>query len=72
MYAFEFAAALSLGLEGLPVGRRPVTRKALEAAGFSGGDLWRYLHRRLPEAPDCESSRSYPIANVTPCTDPAG
>ncbi|MFI5617601.1 GNAT family N-acetyltransferase [Streptomyces sp. NPDC051567] len=48
--AFAFASALSLGLEGLPVGHRPVTRAALEAAGFSADDGWRYLHARLPLA----------------------
>ena len=62
--AFEFASALSLGLEGLPGGHRPVTRRALEAAGFSGRNLWRYMHAELPlaglphaphfEASDCE------------------
>ncbi len=36
VYAFEFASALTLGLEGLPVRYRPVIREALEVAGFSG------------------------------------
>lgn len=58
--AFEFASALSLGMEGLPVRHRPVTRKALERAGFSGRDLWRYLHRRLGTTGRC----GYPLAEV--------
>ncbi|MGP4001376.1 hypothetical protein [Streptomyces sp. 8N706] len=36
VHAFEFASALSLGLEGLPVRNRPAIHRALEAAGFSG------------------------------------
>ncbi|MEV6286998.1 GNAT family N-acetyltransferase [Kribbella sp. NPDC051770] len=48
--AFDFASALGLGLEALPVGHRPVTRDALVAAGFAGEDLWSYLHARLPLA----------------------
>jgi ribosomal protein S18 acetylase RimI-like enzyme len=46
--AFDFASALSLGLEALPVRHRPATRDALIAAGFVGADLWSYLHARLP------------------------
>ncbi|MDF3290122.1 GNAT family N-acetyltransferase [Streptomyces silvisoli] len=48
VYAFEFASALTLGLEGLPAGHRPATYRALEAAGFRGRDLWRYMHAQLP------------------------
>lgn len=48
VHAFEFASALTLGLEGLPVGHRPETRRALEAAGFTGRDLWRYMRTDLP------------------------
>ncbi|MCZ7458231.1 GNAT family N-acetyltransferase [Streptomyces sp. WMMC940] len=46
--AFQFASALTRGLEGLPVGHRPATRAALEAAGFTGADLWRYMRAPLP------------------------
>ncbi|MBT2418004.1 GNAT family N-acetyltransferase [Streptomyces sp. ISL-22] len=46
--AFQFASALTRGLEGLPVGHRPATRAALEAAGFEGADLWRYMRAPLP------------------------
>lgn len=46
--AFEFACALSVGLEGLPSRHRPVTRSALMARGFVEADLWRYMHRLLP------------------------
>jgi hypothetical protein len=49
--AFDFATALGLGLEALPVRHRAATRAALEHRGFSGRELWRYLHRWLP-APD--------------------
>jgi GNAT superfamily N-acetyltransferase len=50
VYAFEFASALTLGLEGLPVRHRPATRRALETAGFTPRDLWRYMHAPLPIA----------------------
>ncbi|MGQ0776206.1 MAG: GNAT family N-acetyltransferase [Pseudonocardiales bacterium] len=50
VHAFEFASALGLGLEGLPARRRSATRVALEAAGFTGRDLWRYMHAALPIA----------------------
>lgn len=61
--AFEFASALSLGLEGLPSRHRPVTHKALTAAGFEGRDLWRYMHAGLPltglpHAVNCQVSDS--------------
>lgn len=69
VYAFEFASALTLGLEGLPVRHRPVTRTALEAAGFAGRDLWRYIHRRLG---DPVSHQVSAFAEVCPSTDPAG
>jgi ribosomal protein S18 acetylase RimI-like enzyme len=59
--AFEFASALSVGLEGLPIRRRPVTRAVLAARGFAEADLWRYMHRtlpasELPKAPDAHVS----------------
>ncbi|MGH3909056.1 MAG: GNAT family N-acetyltransferase [Pseudonocardiaceae bacterium] len=69
VYAFEFASALSLGLEGLPVGSRRATREALEVAGFSGRDLWRYIHRQL-DTPGAPHPR--PIAEVALSTDPVG
>ncbi|MGH3800567.1 MAG: GNAT family N-acetyltransferase [Pseudonocardiaceae bacterium] len=69
VYAFEFASALTLGLEGLPVRYRAVTRKALEVAGFSGRDLWRYIHRRL-DAP--LPHQVPPLAEVSPSMNPAG
>ncbi|MEU6230808.1 GNAT family N-acetyltransferase [Streptomyces sp. NPDC047042] len=50
VYAFEFASALTHGLEGLPSRHRPATRRALEAAGFTDRDLWRYMHAPLPIA----------------------
>jgi ribosomal protein S18 acetylase RimI-like enzyme len=48
--AFQFASALTLGLEGLPVGHRPATHAALIEAGFTGRDEWRYMRRTLPVA----------------------
>jgi hypothetical protein len=55
--AFEFASALSVGLEGLLVQHRPTTRAVLIARKFRETDLWRYMHRtlpanELPKAPD--------------------
>lgn len=49
--AFEFASALTLGVEALPVGHRPVTAAALSERGFTGRDLWRYMHRPLRDLP---------------------
>lgn len=55
--AFQFATALTQGLEALPARHRPVTRAALEHAGFAGERLWRCLRAdlprpKLPQAPD--------------------
>ncbi|HKR50234.1 MAG TPA: GNAT family N-acetyltransferase [Pseudonocardiaceae bacterium] len=69
VYAFEFASALTHGLEGLPVRHRPVTSKALAAAGFARRDLWRYIHRRL-DAP--LTREAFPLAEISPSADPAG
>jgi ribosomal protein S18 acetylase RimI-like enzyme len=49
--AFDFASALGLGLEGLPVAHRSATNAALVGRGFVDADLWRYMYRSLP-APD--------------------
>lgn len=49
--AFDFASALTLGVEALPVRHRPVTAAALDARGFTGSDLWRYMHRPLADLP---------------------
>lgn len=46
MRAFDFASALTMGMEALPVRHRPVTHAALLDAGFTGEPLWRYM--RLP------------------------
>jgi ribosomal protein S18 acetylase RimI-like enzyme len=48
--AFEFASALGVGLEALPVGHRPVTHTVLQDRSFVATDLWRYMHRSLPAA----------------------
>ncbi|WP_240677082.1 GNAT family N-acetyltransferase [Actinacidiphila soli] len=69
VYAFAFASAPSLGLEGLPVRNRPATRRALEAAGFAGRDRWRYLHRPLDGPLPTDA---YPVADVCECADPPG
>jgi ribosomal protein S18 acetylase RimI-like enzyme len=52
VHAFDFATALACGLEALPVRRRPVTAGALEQAGFTGRDLWSYMHRGLADLAD--------------------
>ncbi|MFF3014796.1 GNAT family N-acetyltransferase [Streptomyces sp. NPDC057939] len=46
--AFQFASALSHGLEALPTVHRPSTAAALERAGFTGERLWRYMRAALP------------------------
>jgi GNAT superfamily N-acetyltransferase len=43
VYAFFIATALTLGLEALPVRRRPVTHAVLREHGLVGRDSWRYL-----------------------------
>jgi ribosomal protein S18 acetylase RimI-like enzyme len=68
VHAFEFASALSLGLEGLPVRDRPATRQALEASGFTGRDLWRYMCAPLPLA----GLPRAPAVTVTDNEDPPG
>ncbi|WP_404867406.1 GNAT family N-acetyltransferase [Kitasatospora griseola] len=70
VHAFELPIPLSLGMRGLPVRSRPVTRKALEEAGFSTGRQWRYLHRSLPHRGDAGEVRTYPIAEVTATSCP--
>ncbi|MEU8435458.1 GNAT family N-acetyltransferase [Streptomyces sp. NPDC029216] len=63
-----FAPALTLGLVGLPAGHRPATRRVLEAAGFTGRDLWRYMHADLPVT--CLPHVAH--CTVTDCQDPPG
>ncbi|MEV0384906.1 DUF5994 family protein [Nonomuraea sp. NPDC050643] len=57
-----FTAALGLGLAALPTSHRPVTKKVLEHAGFSGRDTWRYLHRVVSR--DLGRTESPPIEVV--------
>ncbi|MFC7586149.1 DUF5994 family protein [Nonomuraea antimicrobica] len=69
VHAFATALAPGLGLAGLPTGRRPVTRKVLENAGFVARDSWRYLRRTTPSdprAPGC------PMVEVVASTAPPG
>ncbi|MFF3863998.1 GNAT family N-acetyltransferase [Streptomyces sp. NPDC002209] len=54
--AFQFASALSLGLEALPIAHRPATDAALRKAGFTAERLWRYMRTDLP-APDLPTLR---------------
>ncbi|KWX05866.1 hypothetical protein TH66_00585 [Carbonactinospora thermoautotrophica] len=72
VYAFEFASALTLGLEGLPVRHRPATHRALVEAGFAGRDLWRYMRRDLAGIDSAQVEGQDPVATVTPCEDPVG
>jgi ribosomal protein S18 acetylase RimI-like enzyme len=66
--AFEFASALSVGLEGLPVNHRQTTRQALRTRGFTESDLWRYMRRDLP-APELPLAAT---AQVVPDPDNPG
>lgn len=68
VYAFEFASALTLGLEGLPVSHRPATHQALEEAGFTSRDLWRYMRSPLPIAGLPRATQ----VTVDECEDPPG
>jgi ribosomal protein S18 acetylase RimI-like enzyme len=58
--AFEFASALGLGLEALPVRSRPVTDAVLVERGFVGTDLWRYMRRDLP-APELPRAATFTV-----------
>jgi GNAT superfamily N-acetyltransferase len=68
LHAFDFASALTLGLEALPVRHRATTDRSLREAGFTGRDLWRYTHRMLP----AHELPVDPAAVVTSCQDPVG
>lgn len=48
VHAFDFATALGIGLEALPVRHRPVTATCLRERGFVGRHLWRYMRVDLP------------------------
>lgn len=50
--AFEFASALTRGVEALPVRHRHVTAAVLQQHGFRGQDLWRYMRRDLTDLSD--------------------
>ncbi|TMR08947.1 hypothetical protein ETD86_45575 [Nonomuraea turkmeniaca] len=64
-----FTAALGLGLAALPTGRRPVTRKVLEHAGFGARNSWRYLRR----VTSCElAATTCPLVEVVASTAPPG
>lgn len=59
--AFQFASALTVGLEGLPARHRRTTREALLTRGFIEADLWRYLRRDLPaDLPLADGARIVP------------
>lgn len=55
-----YAVSTAMAPAGLPMRKRPGTRRALEACGFSGTDRWRYLHHSL----DTLSPRLYAIADL--------
>ena len=65
--AFDFATALGLGLEALPVKHRFVTHSVLLDRGFEAEDLWRYMHRDLPAELPTEAD-----AQVMPSDDKDG
>jgi len=67
IHAFDFASALTIGLEALPVRHRPATAAALRSCGFEGRDLWRYMHRRLP-APELPHITPVEVTSSEPGT----
>jgi ribosomal protein S18 acetylase RimI-like enzyme len=72
IHAFDFATALSLGLEALPVRHRQATHRALIDAGFEGVDLWRYMHRMLPHRTGDDrrsATLSGAVIHVEPCNE---
>lgn len=56
IFAFWSATELSVGLEGLPRSRRPVTHDALVKRGFTAEDRWLYLTAPAAAGPDPELS----------------
>ncbi|MFE0654064.1 GNAT family N-acetyltransferase [Streptomyces sp. NPDC059534] len=68
LYAFG-ASPDPAGLPGLPVRHRPVTVRALQAAGFVPDDATWYF-RRLVTVP--RRPPGYPLAEVTALSDPPG
>ncbi|MFI7639016.1 hypothetical protein [Nonomuraea sp. NPDC049400] len=65
-----FTAARGLGLAALPTSRRPVTKKVLEHAGFSGRNSWRYLRRTTP--PELDARAACPLVEVVCSKAPPG
>ncbi|MFI8829316.1 GNAT family N-acetyltransferase [Streptomyces sp. NPDC053431] len=62
--------ATATGIPGLPTGHRPVTARALTAAGFVQAATQRYFLRDLSGAPPAPPA--YPLADVTALTEPDG
>uniref|UniRef100_UPI003F491768 GNAT family N-acetyltransferase n=1 Tax=Streptomyces sp. CA-141956 TaxID=3240051 RepID=UPI003F491768 len=63
LYACTGPATAS-GIPGLPTGHRPVTARALTAAGFTPASTQRYFLRSLAHTPPAPPA--YPLADVTP------
>lgn len=70
--SFDFASALSLGLEGLPVGHRAATHAALVARGFTGRNLWRYMRSEVTTTGSPDVHKPDQKATVLRCDDPVG
>lgn len=63
-----FTSVPGLGLGALPTGRRPVTAKVLEHAGFAGRASWRYLRRSAP--PEIDTAAHLQVEVVSSTTPP--
>ncbi|MFF3159490.1 hypothetical protein [Streptomyces sp. NPDC057910] len=63
-----FGEPTAMSFAGLPVRNRRGTAVALEAAGFSREDGWRYLHCRLDEL----RRPPYEVVDITESPDPYG
>jgi GNAT superfamily N-acetyltransferase len=68
LYAFWIATALTVGVEALPSGRRPVTHEVLLGRGLVGRDSWQYLVAPLPQA--IVDAGAEEIAAVMPTSAP--
>ncbi len=69
VYAFWIATALTLGVEALPVVRRPVTHAVLQARGLVGRDSWCYLVAPLGRG---SMDAAADVAAVQPASAPGG
>jgi ribosomal protein S18 acetylase RimI-like enzyme len=68
IYAFWIATALTLGVEALPVERRPVSHEVLTSRALVGRDSWRFMVANLDGLPAVTEGQE--VAAVVPNSGP--